>query len=57
MTYKGWIIRITPDSITATKDGEELIIRKFGERSMELIKNAINRREQNANIQVANYAS
>ena len=45
MTYKGWTIHITPDSITATKDGEELTIRKFGERGMELIKNTIDRRE------------
>ncbi len=48
MTYKGWTIHITPDSITATKDGEELTIRKFGERGMELIKNAIDRREADA---------
>ena len=43
MTYKNWTICIAPDSITATKDGEELTIRKFGERGMELLKNAIDR--------------
>ncbi len=47
MTYKGWTIRTTPDEITATKDGEELTIRKFGtpERGLQLMKNAIDRRE------------
>jgi len=47
MIYKGWIIYVTSDSVTATKDGEELTIRKFGpaERGLELMKNAIDRRE------------
>jgi len=49
MIYKGWTIHIESDSVTATKDGEELTIRKFGmaERGLELIKNAINKREEN----------
>ncbi len=48
MTYKGWTIRITPDSITAMKDGEELTIYVAGERGMQLMRNAIDRRETDA---------
>jgi hypothetical protein len=50
VTYKGWTIHAEPDSITATKDGEELTIRKFGavENGLRLMRNAIDRREQDA---------
>lgn len=41
MTYKGWTIHVTPTSITATKDGEELTIRTT---DMKLMKKAIRRR-------------
>jgi len=52
MIHKGWIIYVTTDSITATKDGEELTIRKFGvaKHGLELIKNAIDRREDACQI-------
>ncbi len=48
MTYKGWTIHITPDSIAATKGDEELTIYVAGERGLQLMKNAIDRREADA---------
>jgi hypothetical protein len=57
VTYKGWIIHTTPDSVTATKDGEELTIRKFDivERGLELMRNAIDRREESETKQSAGH--
>ncbi len=45
MTYKGWTIHVTPNSITATKDSEELTIYVTGEKGLQLMRNAIDRRE------------
>ncbi len=45
MQRKGWTIHITPTSITATKDSEELTIYVTGERGLRLMRNAIDRRE------------
>ncbi len=44
--HEGWTIHINPDSITATKDGEELTIYVPGKRGLQLMKNAIDRREE-----------
>ncbi len=44
MTYKDWTIHTTPNSITATKDGEELTIYVAGGRGLQLMRRAIKRR-------------
>ena len=52
--HKGWTIHTTPDAITATKGGEELTIHKFGTRGMQLMKNAIDRREDETTNHIHN---
>jgi len=44
--YKNWTIHTAPNGYVATKDGEELTIYVTGERGLQLMKNAIDRREE-----------
>jgi len=45
-THKGWTIHTAPNAITATKAGEELTIYVTGKRGLQLMRNAIDRREE-----------